>query len=556
MIIPQKDEFVKTARKGLIYPVYAHLPEAECLSTPLDIYEKLTAGEEYTYLLESGRLHPKTGRYSFIGTMPFLVFQSKANQILLRHINNFVGSNHTTYHYQGYPLPYLREILNRHRTAKLAGLPNFTGGAVGYFAYDICHFFEKLPHHAVDDLKIPDIIFVFSRVVVVFDHIKHDIKVVATPLIDSRNGKDKYEAAYEEAIDLVRSVTEEIEQLLNSGLTNKFTPPGYNLGFKNNTNLWKTDLHGEKIRKTGAKRNSYSLEDLNKVLDSTRQTDKTLSIESNFTQSEFETIVWKAKKYIKAGDIFQANLSQRLSANMFTDPWLVYKTLSRINPSPFACYLNFGEIKIVSSSPERLLRVQDRQVETRPIAGTRPRGKDGQEDMDLCRELILSEKERAEHIMLVDLERNDLGRVCEYGSVQVDELMVLEEYSHVIHIVSNVRGILRPTKDRFDLIAASFPGGTITGTPKVRCMEIIDELEPVTRGIYTGSIGYLSFNGDMDLNIVIRTFLIIGERAYVQVGAGIVADSDPTREYYETLYKAEALLKTLQLTTTPLILEQ
>jgi len=257
--------------------------------------------------------------------------------------------------------------------------------------------------------------------------------------------------------------------------------------------------------------------------------------------------VRRAKKYIKAGDIFQANLSQRLSHPVAgIEPFEIYKVLRDINPSPFACFLDFGDLQIASSSPERLIRSEGRFVETRPIAGTRPRGKTASEDLALSCELLLSDKERAEHIMLVDLERNDLGRVCVYGTVRVDELMVLEEYSHVIHIVSNVIGRLKRDKDRFDLLAASFPGGTITGAPKIRCMEIIDELEPVTRNIYTGSIGYLGFNGDMDLNIVIRTFVIKDGMAHVQVGAGIVADSDPAREYYETLYKAEALLKTME----------
>jgi aminodeoxychorismate synthase component I len=261
----------------------------------------------------------------------------------------------------------------------------------------------------------------------------------------------------------------------------------------------------------------------------------------------YERMVVRAKDYIAAGDIFQANLSQRLSADVSgIEPWDIYAMLREVNPSPFASFMEFPDIKIASSSPERLVRVLDGVVDTRPIAGTRPRGKDSPGDDAMRSELLLNEKERAEHIMLIDLERNDLGRVCDYGSVRVDELMVTEDYSHVIHIVSNVTGTLAKGKDAFDVIRATFPGGTITGVPKVRCMQIIDELEPVARGPYTGSIGYISYTGDMDLNIIIRTFVIKDNRAYVQVGAGIVADSDPEREYYETLHKAEALIKTLE----------
>ena len=272
-----------------------------------------------------------------------------------------------------------------------------------------------------------------------------------------------------------------------------------------------------------------------------------LNFQSTFTKQGFEDVVRRAKEYIAAGDIYQANLSQRFSVGIdAVNPLELYERLSEINPSPFACYLDLDGLKIVSSSPERLLKLEDGLVQTRPIAGTRPRGKTRLEDLALSCELILSDKERAEHIMLVDLERNDLGRVCEYGSVKVDELMALEDYSHVIHIVSNVAGRLKNGRDMFDLLAAAFPGGTITGCPKIRCMQIIDELEPVARNIYTGSIGYLGFNQDMDLNIAIRTMVIKDSTAYLQVGAGIVADSDPQKEYYETLYKAQAMFKALQ----------
>jgi anthranilate/para-aminobenzoate synthase component I len=268
---------------------------------------------------------------------------------------------------------------------------------------------------------------------------------------------------------------------------------------------------------------------------------------SNLTKKDYADMVKRCKEYISAGDIFQANLSQRLSALVKgIDPLNIYRILRNINPSPFSAFIDTGDFQLVSSSPERLVRLSNGIADTRPIAGTRPRGKDLAENRMLRSELITNDKERAEHIMLVDLERNDLGRVCRYGSVRADEFMVLESYSHVTHIVSNVTGEIKPELDAFDLIKAVFPGGTITGVPKIRCMEIIDELEPTVRGPYTGSIGYISYTGDMDMNIIIRTFIIKDGWAHVQVGAGIVADSDPDTEYNETLYKAEALLKTLE----------
>ncbi|MDI6752329.1 MAG: anthranilate synthase component I family protein [bacterium] len=266
-------------------------------------------------------------------------------------------------------------------------------------------------------------------------------------------------------------------------------------------------------------------------------------IDSNFTKEGYIKMVERAKKYIKAGDIYQANLSQRLSARIEIDPWILYQRLIAINPSPFSAYFELDGFSIASSSPERLVRVKDGLIETRPIAGTRPRSKIKAEDEKLASELILSQKERAEHIMLVDLERNDLGRVCRYGTVKVDELMAIERYSHVMHIVSNISGELKSGIDFIDCILATFPGGTITGVPKVRCMEIINELEPTKRGPYTGSIGYIGFDGTMDLNIIIRTFVIKDGVAYIQAGGGIVADSEPILEYYETLHKAEALVQ-------------
>jgi anthranilate/para-aminobenzoate synthase component I len=316
-------------------------------------------------------------------------------------------------------------------------------------------------------------------------------------------------------------------------------------GYKGSIKNWGAyyDKACEKINKLHRKIYSKTSTDS----ENTDNLKTSVKIRHEMGKKDYMNIVKTTKEYIRAGDIFQANLSQRVSADIgATNPWQIYKVLSGINPSPFAGYLNMGNYCIASSSPERLVRVAGNRVETRPIAGTRPRGANEEGDRLMRTDLLLNEKERAEHLMLIDLERNDLGRISDYSTVEVDEIMITEDYSHVIHIVSNIKGTIVKGRDCFDAIRATFPGGTITGVPKVRCMEIIDELEPVVRGPYTGSIGYISFTGAMDLNIIIRTFVIKNQIAYVQAGAGIVADSDPEREYYETLKKAEALIKTLE----------
>lgn len=484
MLYPSLRQIGKIRFQDII-PIYK---EIDLRISAQEAYLKL-GSQINSFLLESARVSKITGRFSFLGISPFLIFKSKGNLIQIEQN----GKKETFF---GSPIEWLRSKFNEFKSARLNSyLPNFTGGAVGYFGYDARHYFENLPRRAIDDLKLPDIYLLFFDTVVAFDHIYRKTYVISN-IFPSANLK----SAYDEACAKIDEIGRRLKKSVNS-------------------QLWTVD-------RTKPKKNFF--------------------IQSNFTRKQFEDIVKRAKEYIKKGDIYQANLSQRLSTRTYCEPFSLYRILTRINPSPFACFLNFDEVKIVSSSPERLLKLEDRLVQTRPIAGTRPRGITKKEDRKLSSELMLNEKERAEHIMLVDLERNDLGRVCEYGTVRVNELMILEKYSHVIHIVSNVKGILRKPKDRFDLLAATFPGGTITGTPKIRCMEIIDELEPVTRNIYTGSIGYLSFCGGMDLNIVIRTFVIKENLAYVQVGAGIVWDSDPTREYYETLFKAEALIKTLK----------
>jgi anthranilate/para-aminobenzoate synthase component I len=459
---------------------------------PLSAFESIERGP-YSFLLESIKGGRKTGRYSFLGTDPYLIFKSKGNQIEIEKN----GLRSTRF---GNPITALKGIFEDFHLPRIDGLPPFFGGAVGFFSYELVHFFETLPKGNIDDLDIPDIFLIFSDTVIAFDHLDNTIMIIFTPQ------KDRF-LSYErkrylnEAIDKI--VTTE-GRLLSSGA-----------GIRP---AWAT------IRRTGQ-----------------------MSPVPNLTKTGYMDMVRRCKAYIAAGDIFQANLSQRFSVDIESiDPVEIYRTLRKINPSPFAAYLVMDDVRIVSSSPERLVSLEGKRVETRPIAGTRPRGKDNPEDMILREELITDEKERAEHIMLIDLERNDIGRVCKYGSVAVDELMAVEYYSHVIHIVSNIVGELQNNKDYLDLIRAVFPGGTITGVPKVRCMEIIDELEPVVRGPYTGSAGYISLAGDMDLNIIIRSFIIKNHKAYLQIGAGIVADSDPEREYYETIYKSRALIKTIE----------
>jgi anthranilate/para-aminobenzoate synthase component I len=447
-------------------------------------------------LLESAKGPEKIARYSFVCADPFLVFKVKDGKIEERSGNKISRSTSA-------PLWKLKELMQRYKMNTPAGLPPFIGGAAGMISYDFVRYFENLPKTTVDDIGIPDAHFMMFDTVVSFDHTLQKTYIVSCPA-----------AAETVAGPEVHS--------------------GWDMYY---------DRACEKI---GSLHKRLSLSDPS-VQANRGRLEKSIEIRHEMGKENYMDIVRRTKEYIKAGDIFQANLSQRVSADIGdVGPWQIYKVLSGINPSPFAAYLNMGDYCIASSSPERLVKVAGNAVETRPIAGTRPRGADEEGDMKMRADLLLNEKERAEHLMLIDLERNDLGRISDYSTVEVDELMITEEYSHVIHIVSNVKGTLAEGRDCFDAIRATFPGGTITGVPKVRCMEIIDELEPVTRGPYTGSIGYIGFTGEMDLNIIIRTFVIKGHTAYVQAGAGIVADSDPEREYYETLKKAEALIRTLE----------
>ncbi len=463
------------------------VPLVKEISIPISSFEAFgrLKDEPHSFFLDSQMDPQKLGRFSFMGSDPFLIFRSKGSKIEITE-----ESHHRML--EGNPFDILRSLLNRYRLDAPPGVFPFLGGAVGYFAYDLCHFIEELPSQAIDDLDLPHCYLCFYDRGVVFDHLNGEIYLVSTGFPEEHRTKAEIraEARLRELEDKLRKETNLVRQSLQ---------------------------HGK------------------------------VSLRSNFTKEGYLEAVQAAREYIIAGDIFQVNLSQRFETALPISPFELYHRLRGINPAPFAAFLNFDGITVVSASPERFLRLNGGRVETRPIKGTRPRGKGPVQDGVLAQELMDSGKDKAEHIMIVDLERNDLGRVCEYGSVRVSECMVLETYATVFHLVSTIEGRICEDKDRFDLLKACFPGGSITGAPKVRAMEIIDELEPTRRNIYTGSIGYLSFAGDMDLSIVIRTFLITEGRAYFQVGGGIVFDSDPEAEYVETLDKAKALIKALNL---------
>jgi aminodeoxychorismate synthase component I len=471
-------------------PLFREVP----FQDPFEVYGRVRS--KNSLLFESLKGPEHISRYAFIGIEPYLTFKVKNGLVEI----DCMGRKTVSYRK---PLQRLRELLASYPQASCEGLPPFQGGAAGMLSYDFVRYLEKLPETAEDDLNVPDAhFFMFDRVIA-FDQREGKCWVIVCP------GARDTVLGFTEISRSQAEMTAEAEGHLSR--------------------LTEAVVHG-----------TLSLLKASKKIAST-------SIVHQLEKEQYMQMVRRAKEYIAAGDIFQANLSLRLAADIGdTDPLHIYGILRGVNPSPFAAYIDFGDYQIVSSSPERLVRVKGRIVDTRPIAGTRPRGRDMNEDGEMEAELLLNEKERAEHIMLIDLERNDLGKVSDYGSVLVDELMITEQYSHVIHIVSNVRGELAEGRDCFDVVRATFPGGTITGVPKVRCMEIIEELEKRRRGPYTGSLGYIGYNGNMDLNIIIRTFLVKEGRAYVQAGAGIVADSDPEREYYESLKKAEALINTLK----------
>ena len=480
-IAPNKTEFLSRTRAGNLVPVSCELPAD--LETPISVFLKLR-GEGNAFLLESVEGGERIGRYSFIGGGPLMTVIARGDDVEVRQ-----GSD--VEQRRGDVLEVARELLGRHRLVGDPSLPRFSGGAVGYFGYDLVRSWERLPNRPVDDLELPTCYLAIADTVVIFDHVRHTMKIVANALVDDDGG-----VAYRAAVEKVERLYERLRAPL--------LPPN------------------------GAGR----VEPI---------------IDTDMPVATFLGAVKTAKEYIRAGDVFQVVLSRRFSMGLEgVDGLDVYRALRTVNPSPYMFFLDFEGVKIVGSSPELLVRLENGIVETRPLAGTRPRGATETDDLTMEARLLADEKERAEHVMLVDLGRNDLGRVCEYGTVRVTDLMGVERFSHVMHIVSDVQGRLRRGLDAVDVLRACFPAGTVTGAPKVRAMEIIDELEPIARGPYAGAVGYLGFSGNMDTAITIRTIVMTGTRAYIQAGAGIVADSVPEREYVETVNKAKALVRAVE----------
>lgn len=461
--------------------------------TPIRLFKHF-AKKEHAFLLESVEGGAKWARYSFIGSDPFLMLYGKnGNMVLEQQGNKQIV--------QEKPLELLKARLRAFRTPAIAELPPFTGGAIGFFGYDLLQYYEKLPAHRIDDMDMNDIQFMFCDQVIVFDHLKQQLLLVSNVHIAEGATDRQIEASYDATLARIDGLIKEIRQV--------------NVA---------TDIPNGTL-------------DMDPELG---------DIQSNVTKEQFIRNVNQAKEYIRAGDIFQVVLSQRFNIETTVDPLHVYRVLRVMNPSPYMYYLKMGEQVIVGTSPEALVKVNNGKVETRPIAGTRPRGKTVEEDKQLEQDLLADEKEKAEHLMLVDLGRNDIGRVAKYGTVRCDSFMEIERYSHVMHIVSNVSGELREDKDFFDAFISCLPAGTVSGAPKLRAMEIIAELENEARGAYAGAIGYLGFAGSMDACITIRTIIFKNNRAYVQSGAGIVWDSNPESEYMETVNKAKAMLKAIR----------
>jgi len=474
----------RTSRCPLIEEITTEL-------SPPDIFE-LFRGKPFSFFLDSGMDAHKLGRYSFIGSEPFLVLRTRGDEIAITR-----GAEESRL--TGNPFDLLENLLKTYRLDSDSYPVPFVGGAVGYLSYDLGHFIEQLPSNALDDLELPECYLGFYDLILAHDNLQGKTYIVSTgfPELDEAERLERASQRFSQVKEMLAEASNPVKE----------TP-----------------------------------------LATTSASPQPVSLKGGFTHQEYIEAVEKARQYIIAGDIFEVNISQRFEAELPVTPYGLYQRLRQINPAPFAGYLGFDDVSIVSASPERFLRIQGDWVETRPIKGTRPRGMTPEEDEVLAKELLNSIKDRAENMMIVDLERNDLGRVCRFGTVRVTELAILEVYPTVFHLTSTVVGRLREDKNCIDLLKATFPGGSITGAPKIRSMEIIDELEPTRRGAYTGAIGYLGFNGDIDLNITIRTFIIKEGKAYFQVGGAVVYDSDPESEYQETLHKARALVNALNAT--------
>lgn len=489
MYYPNKKDFIKSAKKGFVIPIYREI--LADLETPVSAFRKLSKKSKYSFLLESVEGGENIGRYSFLGIDPYITFQSKDNRYRV------VSGNKINQGTTNDPLDKLKSIMKSFQSFYVDGLPRFTGGAVGYIAYPMIRFWEKIPKGKPDDLQIPDMFFLITEIVVVFDHVQHKMKIICNVFIKNSD-KRFLNKIYDRAVNKIDAVVKKL----------------------------KTEYLPLKQKKKNKRLTTWK---------------------SNFALQDFIKAVDKAKVYIKAGDILQVVPSQRWTKKTNAEPINIYRAIRSINPSPYMFYLDFDNFKIIGSSPEIMVRKEKDKIILRPIAGTRHRGKNEEEDNILIKELLSDPKERAEHIMLVDLGRNDVGRVATIGSVKVTELMSIEKYSHVMHIVSNVEGDLKKGCDEYDVLRASFPAGTVSGAPKIRAMEIIEELEPNQRGPYAGTVGYFSFSGNLDSCITIRTIILKDDTAYIQAGGGVVADSIGEKEYKETLNKARALMEAVEL---------
>ncbi|NWG12514.1 MAG: anthranilate synthase component I [Acidobacteria bacterium] len=483
--MPSFEEVGKLARQWTVVPVRKDI--LGDLLTPAAAFLRVAHGRQRAFLLESVEGGERLARYSFLGWDPFLVLRGRGDRIVAEE-----GGE--TVHETAPPLEKLRQLAIQFRPAPLLGLPPLSGGAVGYFAYDLVRQFERLPVIAADDLDLDDFQLMYFSNLLAFDHLRHRIHIIANILVN--RGAQSLESKYRDAALRI----EQIEKRLTAAMS---LP----------------------ARSTGGEAPEPV---------------------SNVTPERYCEMVRKAKEYIQAGDIFQAVLSQRYTMAVSCDPLDIYRALRFINPSPYMFFIRMNGLHLIGSSPEMLVRVRDRRVEYGPIAGTRPRGSTPQEDARLASELLQDEKERAEHIMLVDLGRNDVGRVCEYGSVRLTDLMRVEKYSHVMHIVSSIEGRLRPGLDCLHALASCLPAGTVSGAPKVRAMEIIEELEPTRRGLYGGAVGYVDFSGNLDTCIALRTLVVRNGSAYIQAGGGVVADSVPEREFEESRNKASALIRAVE----------
>jgi anthranilate synthase component 1 len=495
MVKPTLSQVEQLADQGNLIPIYRELPAD--LETPVSVYLKLQ-DEGPSFLLESVSGGEQVARYSFIGVRPHTLLSAVGDQMLV----GSSGHEHAVSLTDGVdPLTVLKAEMDPFVPVPSSDLPRFSGGAVGFLSYDAVRRLERLPDIAADGLGLPEATFMLADTLVAFDHARQRLLVIANARLTGDTS-----AAY-------RRATARIDEIV------------------------------ARLRAPIPQPSAHYPEGT----DTPQPDDSVARLTSNFSQAQFESIVRQAKEHIAAGDVFQVVLSQRLSRHTGAHPFAIYRALRRLNPSPYMVFLRFPgglgapPLHVIAASPEMHVRLENDVAEVRPIAGTRPRGTSPAEDTALAEELLADEKERAEHVMLVDLGRNDLGRVCDYGSVRVEEMMTVERYSHVMHIVSDVRGRLQSGRDAFDLLRATFPAGTVSGAPKVRAMEIIESLEGTRRGLYAGAIGYVGYDGTMDSCITIRTIVMQGDTVHIQAGAGIVADSNPTREYHETLNKARAL---------------